>query len=248
MKNIDRLTALMRGDANFDTKSLSFLASLTRAYPWFQTAQVLYMLNLLRLKDAHFLFELRKTSITTCDRKKLFFLIEKDFFNPRLMELLDKEPDSDLDVFGKFESFFDKPIGDEDNLEEMLISTDYMQLFTEENPTADEKPTESIPLEHQDIIDRFLENEKNSNVKFELKPENTPPPAEIANNSTNYDFSEEDMFSETLAKIYLQQHKYKKALQIFRKLNLVFPEKSSYFAAQIREVERLMNSNLINSK
>ncbi len=55
--------------------------------------------------------------------------------------------------------------------------------------------------------------------------------------------AEEDdgIVTETLATIYLQQKKYDKALNAFRKLSLKYPEKSVYFASRIEEIERLKN-------
>ena len=48
------------------------------------------------------------------------------------------------------------------------------------------------------------------------------------------------LFSESLAKIYIQQRRYAKALEIIRKLNLNNPEKNIYFADQIRFLEKLI--------
>ena len=45
--------------------------------------------------------------------------------------------------------------------------------------------------------------------------------------------------TETLARVYLEQKKYKKAIQAFKILSLKYPEKSGFFADQIRAVKKL---------
>ena len=55
---------------------------------------------------------------------------------------------------------------------------------------------------------------------------------------------DESYFTETLAKIYVKQQRYSKALEIIKKLNLKYPKKNAYFADQIRFLEKL----IINTK
>ena len=54
---------------------------------------------------------------------------------------------------------------------------------------------------------------------------------------------EDSYFTETLARIYLKQRRYGKALEIIRSLYLNFPNKSIYFADQIRYLEKLVRIN-----
>ena len=61
---------------------------------------------------------------------------------------------------------------------------------------------------------------------------------------SEYDDDEESYFTETLAKIYVKQGKYSKAIEIIKKLNLKYPKKNVYFVDQIRFLEKL----IINTK
>jgi hypothetical protein len=52
----------------------------------------------------------------------------------------------------------------------------------------------------------------------------------------------EALMTETLAKVYLQQKNYKKAIQAYKILILKNPEKSGFFADQIRAIEKIINT------
>ena len=49
--------------------------------------------------------------------------------------------------------------------------------------------------------------------------------------------------TESLAKVYLQQKNYKKAIQAYKILSLKNPEKSGFFADQIRAIKKIMAQN-----
>ena len=71
-------------------------------------------------------------------------------------------------------------------------------------------------------------------------------------NGGDYSLDEEDIdeacFTETLARIYIKQERYEKALEIIRKLSLKYPKKSTYFADQIRTLEQLIINTKTDSK
>lgn len=46
-----------------------------------------------------------------------------------------------------------------------------------------------------------------------------------------------DIATETLARIYAEQGHFQRAIKIYQQLMLKFPEKSRYFAAQIKNLE-----------
>ncbi len=81
------------------------------------------------------------------------------------------------------------------------------------------------------LIDKFIEtNPKISPLK---KVENQVNLAKLNNKVPT------DLMTETLAKVYLAQHNYKKAIQAYKILSLKNPEKSGFFADQIRKIEKL---------
>lgn len=53
----------------------------------------------------------------------------------------------------------------------------------------------------------------------------------------------DELMTETLAKVYLEQKKYKKALQAYKILSLKYPKKSSLFADRIKAVEKIQQEN-----
>ena len=90
-----------------------------------------------------------------------------------------------------------------------------------------EKPT-TKPVD--EVIERFIREE----------PQIQPPQAENLNVENKARKSSEEQFdlvTETLAGIYADQAMYVKAIEVYKKLILRFPEKKSYFATQIKELE-----------
>ncbi len=88
----------------------------------------------------------------------------------------------------------------------------------------------SIPLKN-DLVDKFIREEP----RISAPKREFYNPGDKARESTNLS---DDLVSETLASIYEQQGLYTMAEKIYEKLMLLIPEKSSYFAARIEEIEK----------
>lgn len=95
-----------------------------------------------------------------------------------------------------------------------------------EYPSADVKDVKGA-----EIIEKFLKEDPT------IKP---PKPEQIDNENKAKKSAEDhyDLVSETLAKIYIEQMLYHKAIDTYKKLSLKYPEKSGYFADLIQSIEK----------
>jgi tetratricopeptide (TPR) repeat protein len=85
-----------------------------------------------------------------------------------------------------------------------------------------------------ELIDKFIEN----NPKIAPIDKNAVIPAmETVADDTSY------LMTETLARVYLEQKKYSKAIQAYEILILKYPEKSSFFADRISDIKILQQNN-----
>ncbi|HNX66130.1 MAG TPA: hypothetical protein PKH02_04565 [Bacteroidales bacterium] len=85
-----------------------------------------------------------------------------------------------------------------------------------------------------DLIDRFIE----LNPRLERK--DLPKEEAVVDLSTDSVEVKSTFITETLAKIYVSQGYYSKAINIYEKLALQYPEKSAYFASRIEKIKELI--------
>jgi hypothetical protein len=149
-----------------------------------------------------------------------------------VMLVMDEEPSSDDDRVFYMDPGFSVP--DFSDLLELETDSDKI-LTSPEEQNSREQPVDdtarSKKLLQSDLIDKFiLANPRIVPVKDAAKvsPEDISKPY----------YEREGVFvTETLARIYINQGYYSKAIDIYQELSLKFPEKSSYFASQIELVK-----------
>lgn len=118
---------------------------------------------------------------------------------------------------------------------EWLKITSFKPIVREED-TLESNQQSIQPLDSKlSIIDKFI----SENPKIKPVADFTPKPKLVNNEEDPSD----SLMTETLARIYLEQKNYDKAIQSYKILSLKYPEKSSFFADQIKLVQELKENN-----
>lgn len=241
------LTQLIKHPEQMDKETLYDLRSLLALYPYYQSARLLLLQNLYILHDSTFDEELRRAAIYITDRKVIFNLVEAAHYRLKSNDKkADAKPGENRTV-ALIDNFLDSiPADDSDDNKKKRKPTpadaavDYVSYLLE---TESENGAEAdLPqMKGQDLIDNFINNDGGS-FTLQDEPEYKP---EIDDDSQTDggSKSEKGYYTETLAKIYIKQGQYSKALEIIRHLNLNNSKKSVYFADQIRFLDKLILNN-----
>ena len=245
-----RLQQWIQHPEELSEDSLRELREMLVRYPYFQTARLLYLKNLYALGDASFKSELQKSALYIADLSVLFYFIEKERLAVR--QHAEEHPkdageasrtDRTLDLIDRFLSDMPEQLGDELPLP-AETNVDYVSVLMREEEEAEDV----TPLKGQELIDRFIkqshEEEEQCSQAAQEEEADIDMEAEQPEETGEEPESDEQYFTETLAKIYVKQHRYEKALEIIKKLNLKYPKKNAYFADQMRFLEKL----IINAK
>lgn len=254
MKSED-LYRLMEEPSLFTEETLLELRQIVEDYPCFQVARMLYLKNLAVLNDMSFASRLEAMAIFVPDRKKLFRLIEGDRYGWGTVEVTEPEPGKE-DAFSLIDAFLSTHKGDPEPKQEVPLvfqpsmSSDYIfwSLTKEEEETISKDDPEN-KLRHHDLIDSFIRKDQErvpgSGLDIRENEDAAETPDSVKELSEEQSKSLEDScLTETLARIYIKQKRYDKALQIIKNLSLKYPEKNVYFADQMRFLEKL----IINTK
>lgn len=143
--------------------------------------------------------------------------------------------------------------GEDDEVLNRLIfnpTPDYAQLLAQEEqqnlPSLDNNSGDS----HDDLLNRFILRQKQQEGSApQDKPERIPA-ATVENRHSDDAVAQpadSSLLSESLAKIFIRQHQYERAFEILSQLSLNYPEKSVYFADQMRFLRKVINNRRHNS-
>ncbi|RAR71559.1 tetratricopeptide repeat protein [Flavobacterium aciduliphilum] len=243
------------------------LKKIVDEFPYFQSARVLRLKHLYNQDSFKYNYALKIAAAYTTDRSVLFDFITADHFktiqsglyDQKIAELLNidvieseevKIERNDADALQHSIMLSIKQSNPKEKLEEKLelgkpldftktekhSFQEWLQLSRLKPIEREEKTSEEEAIKKKKlaIIDKFIEtNPKISPVKKDTSTPILIP--EIEDKSY--------LMTETLAKVYLEQKKYSKAIQAYEILILKYPEKSSFFADRISDIKNLQQNN-----
>ena len=263
--NISDYTYLVNKPDAINERHTISLEKIIEDFPYFQSARVLCLKHLYNQDSFKYNYALKVAAAFTTDRTVLFdfitspkfVTIQNGLYDKKVAELLD------INVIGS-EIIAIKTVQEEENsVEKSILSS--IQIST---PIAIEEKLElGKPLEFskqethsfqewlqlsrlkpiERSLDKTLEINPNKKKKSDLIDkfiETNPkiPQVDKYAPSTLKEVQIEDksyLMTETLAKVYLEQKKYQRAIQAYEILILKYPEKSSFFATKILDIKNL---------
>ena len=230
-------------------------------YPYFQAAHFLHLNGLKNQNSFKYNNVLKKTAAYTTDRavlfnhisaKKFAFIKNEDPKNIKIkdLEVVEGSPQNKTETkeISSLKSEVNKlPIGkplqfdasETFSFNQWLKITSAKPISRERNQNLLHKPSQKdtekpmyFGKSNFDIIDKFISLNKT------LKPSISESNDDISKESV---LENENLMTETLAHVYLEQKKYQKAITAFTVLSLKYPEKSSFFANQIKAIKKIQN-------
>ena len=220
---MERITELIQHPERLDRDTLYELRSLCALYPYYQTVRLLMLQNLYLLHDPTFDEELRRAAIYITDRRVLFNMIEASHYQlkpktsrqqtaasaaaapagSRTISLIDNF----LDSIPKEE---EKPTTKKRKPTPADAAIDYVAYLLD---TEDEmgEAAEVPEMPGQQLIDTFINSDK---PKFVLSEAPATGSLSVEIDEIASEGVGEEYFTETLARIYIKQGRYSKALEI----------------------------------
>ncbi|WGH74107.1 hypothetical protein P8625_08225 [Tenacibaculum tangerinum] len=246
--NKDSYIQLLEKPELVSQEQVSDITAIIQKYPYFQSARALRLKILKNQESYKYNNELKITAAHTSDRSVLFDFITSKVFKevsqqePKITlkeKILPKrKPTKVTDV--EEDLAIGKPLSFTKN--ETFSFNQWLQLSSKKaiiRTSDDNKPLEKQVDENPEqseqdaIIDRFIKtapkiSRPNKTIVSDVK---------ITENKQN-----NPLATETLAKVYLEQKKYDSAIQAYKILSLKYPEKSGFFADQIKRIQILQNN------
>ncbi|HON71461.1 MAG TPA: hypothetical protein P5139_04330 [Tenuifilum sp.] len=239
------------------------LVELVNKYPYFNAARSALLQQMFISNAEHFKIELPKHALFIPDRRYFAMLISNlqnsstniqtddrvEAANANPISEVREEDKSAPETLPKTPKKRGRPrkkIDDTNSTLELLESGEQptKTIITESKPlqTDDTDILELIEngnesgIEPVDLIEKFIAEQPT--IPRPATPQRGYDTGEVVDISVNSVIEPDELATETLAEIYALQGYIDKAISVYEKLRLKYPEKSSYFADQIQKLKK----------
>lgn len=237
-------------EGSLDASELDSLADLQRRYPYFVAPGLARLRHSAGEPDADALKRCLAVKVPS-GRTLAFAAYGADWrdFYPEPQQSEAKRTDDVIDIF--LRTYGSCSPEEEALLERMIFNPtpDYSEMLArEEQENLPEEP--ATDADGQDArIAAFILSQHPA-ARHELQE---PEPDEEQENQARPvarpEHSDDSLLSESLAHIFIKQHRYERAYEIISGLSLKFPKKSAYFADQLRFLQKLIiNQRRLNAR
>jgi|TARA_B110000977_G_scaffold23535_1_gene28382 hypothetical protein len=231
----DTFTNILENKPLISAEETLALKAVIEEFPYFQSARALYLKGLKNQDSFKYNNELKVTAAYTADRTILFNYVtslEADLKNkeeilPQVIAKISQEKLRERETDTE-EMHLQKPLS---------FSTTESYSFNEWLQLAAKKPIvrkNEMPVQEKllknNLIDTFIQNNPKITPLEKGRNFTTPIPKNKQDDA---------LMTETLASVYLAQKKYENAIQAYKILSLKYPEKSGFFADEIKRIQIL---------
>ena len=243
-----------------DKAQIGNISAIVEEFPYFQSARAIYLKGLKDLGSFKYNQELKTTAAHTTDRSILFDFITSDVFlqndvSTHIKQNFDQIKTIAVNEFQDISNTksLAKPLENQQGENQTILGLGNPLEF---NKNETHSFSEWLSLTQKNPIDRSqttrTSNDSSRDKKFALidafianKPKLKPldKDSKLINIAEDRVVETESLMTETLARIYVEQKNYDKAIQSYQILSLKYPEKSSLFADQIQAIKVLKVKN-----
>lgn len=225
-----------------DTAFNENIEKLIEEYPFCASLRLLNCVALANMHSTRFAQSLKMSAASLPERFKLFQLVSNGEFDwVNLMNEIEQKQKAKVEQTNDF-SIIDSFLANSgDNISE-APTYDLSSIQTQDYDLDDTDVLVDDDTDDQDdLINKFIEAEETGQL-FTPKSSQEESQVSLENDDVSISKIREKAFlSESLAKLYVKQHKYEQALSIFSSLNLKYSKKNIYFADQIRYLETILS-------